>query len=210
MTCPGLKKAAAGELVLLSQDEARFPMVPTLTATLGVKGHRPVVGTRDCKHLLYVLAVVNVVTAALHATTLEAPARKRRPGEPSKVRRLQQAFARHLRHVGRSYPQHKHKRVVLIIDNAPWHQGEPVRQALTENPHLELYRLPSYSPKLNVIERFWKLLRRRATHNRLFDSLADLKQSLRNSLCYFQALRGRIASLVAGCYESKATASSNS
>ena len=55
-------KAEAGELVLLSQDEARFPMVPTLGPTLGVKGHRPVVGTRDCKDLLYVLAVVNVVT----------------------------------------------------------------------------------------------------------------------------------------------------
>jgi hypothetical protein len=38
--------------VLLSQDEARCPMVPTLTATLGVKGHRPVVGTRDCKDVL--------------------------------------------------------------------------------------------------------------------------------------------------------------
>ena len=38
-------KAEAGELVLLSQDEARFPMVPTLTASLGVKGHRPLVGT---------------------------------------------------------------------------------------------------------------------------------------------------------------------
>ena len=38
-------------------------MVPTLGATLGVKGHRPTVGTRDCKDLLYVLAVVNVITA---------------------------------------------------------------------------------------------------------------------------------------------------
>ena len=56
------KKAEAGELVLLSQDEARFPMVPTLAATLGVKGHRPMVGTRDCKDLLYVFAVVNLVT----------------------------------------------------------------------------------------------------------------------------------------------------
>ena len=42
----------AGELVLLSQDEARFPMVPTLAASLGVKGHRPLVGTRDNKDLL--------------------------------------------------------------------------------------------------------------------------------------------------------------
>src|SRR5262245_7601850 len=32
------KKAQAGEIVLLSQDEARFPMGPTLPATLGVKG----------------------------------------------------------------------------------------------------------------------------------------------------------------------------
>jgi hypothetical protein len=45
-------QAEAGESVLLSQDEARFPMVPTLTATLGVKGPRPTVGTRDCKDLL--------------------------------------------------------------------------------------------------------------------------------------------------------------
>jgi transposase len=90
--------------------------------------------------------------------------------------------------------------VVLVIDNAPWHAGEPVRRALADNPHLELYRLPGYSPCLNVIERFWKLLRRRATHNRLFDTLADLKRSIRNSLCYFQTLRHRVASLIAGCY----------
>ena len=49
----------------MSQDEARFPMAPTLCRTLGVKGHRPVVGTWDCKHLLYVFASVNVVSSAL-------------------------------------------------------------------------------------------------------------------------------------------------
>jgi hypothetical protein len=63
-------KAEADELILLSQDEARFPMVPTL----GIKGHRLIVGTRDCKDLLYVLAMVNVVTGVLHTNTLERPA----------------------------------------------------------------------------------------------------------------------------------------
>ena len=82
--------------------------------------------------------------------------------------------------------------MVLIIDNAPWHRGKPIDEALADNPHLEFKRLPSYSPQLNAIERFWKLLRRRATHNRLFESLADLKRSLRASLCYFQTVRGRI------------------
>ena len=189
-------KAEAGELVLLSQDEARFPMVPTLGATLGVKGHRPMVGTRDCKDLLYVLAVVNVVTGVLHANTLESPTRAKQKTGRSKTRRMQEAFAAHLRHVARLYPAERHKRVVLIIDNAPWHRGRPIDEALAESPHLEFDRLPSYSPHLNVIERFWRVLRRRATHNRLFDCLADLKRSIRNSLCYFQTVRGRVRSLI--------------
>src|SRR5207302_6168345 len=115
-----------------------------------------------------------------------------------KSRRMQEAFADHLRHVGRVYPQDKHKEVVLLIDNAPWHRGKLVDQAMAENPHLRFKRLPSYSPQLNPIERFWKMLRRRATHNRLFDSLADLKGSLRNSLRYFQTVRQRVDTLLNG------------
>ena len=171
-------------------------MVPTLTATLGVKGHRPVVGTRDCKHLLDVFAVVNLVTAALHTNTLESPRDAKRKTGKSKSRRLQEGFAAHLQHVGRAYPAAAHPRVVLLIDNAPWHAGGLVRDALADNPHLELKRLPSYSPQLNPIERFWKVLRRRATHNRLFDTLADLKGSLRASLSYFQTVRNRVRTLL--------------
>jgi transposase len=179
----------------LSQDEARFPLVPTLAATLGVKRHRPEVGTRDTKGLLYVFAVMCLTTAAVHATTLECPAGKK---QPSKNRRLQEAFAAHLRHVGRVYPQERHLRVVPVIDNAPWHRGAAVAQALADNPHLELYRLPSYSPDLNPLERFWKVLRRRATHNRLFETLAALKASVRNSLRYFQTVRSRVQQLING------------
>src|SRR5262249_43929114 len=113
---PG-KRAAAGELVLLSQDEARFPMVPTLAATLGVKGHRPLVGTRDNKDLLYVLAVVNLSNAAVHANTLASPQNARQRTGKSKTRRMQEAFADHLRHVGRVYPREKYPQVVLVIDN---------------------------------------------------------------------------------------------
>ncbi len=182
------EKAQAGEIVLLSQDEARFPMVPTATATLGVKGHRPVVGTWDCKDLLYVFAVVNLLSCAIHSNTLESPKDAKKKTGKSKTRRLQEAFAQHLRHVGRLYPQDKHKEVVLLIDNAPWHAGQPVKEALADNPHLVFKRLPSYSPQLNPIERLWKVLRRRSTHNRLFDNLADLKGSIRNGLRYFQTM----------------------
>jgi transposase len=191
-------------------------MVPTVCATLGVKGHRPVVGTRDCKDLLYAFASVNCLDGRLHTRTLECPAadaRRAREGKPgraglSKTRRLQQAFAAHLRDVAKAYPPgRRHRRVVLVIDNAPWHRGGPVAAALADCPHLELYRLPSYSPRLAVIERLWKVLRRRATHNRLFDTLKDLKASLRNSLRYFQTVRSRIMSLIGGCYMNATTSS---
>jgi hypothetical protein len=182
--------------VLLSQDEARFPMVPTLRATLGVKGHRPKVGTRDNKDLLYVFAVVNLVSAALHANTWESPKDANKKTGQSKTRRLQAACAAPRRHEGKVYPQDKHKAVVLLIDNTPWHRGGSVNEALADNPHLSFKRLPSYSPHWNPIERFWKVLRRRATHNRRFDALADLKRSLRASLNYFQTVRDRIKTLL--------------
>jgi len=179
-------------------------MGPTLGPTRGVKGHRPIVGTRDCKDLLYVLGSVDVVTGRLHANTLESRATAQRKTGKSKTRRLQEAFAAHLRHIGRLYPRGEHKRVVLVIDNAPWHAGVPVERALADHPHLELKRLPSDSPQLHAIERFWRVLRRRATHNRLFETLRDLKRSLRDSLCSFQTVRSRIKSLLEGRAKRKA------
>ena len=87
-----------------------------------------------------------------------------------------------------------------VIDSAPWHRGKSIDEALAEHTHLEFERLPSYSPQLNVLERFRKLLlRRRATHNRLFEGPASLKKSLRAGLCYSQTVRGRLRSLIAGC-----------
>jgi transposase len=175
-------------------------MVPTPSRTLGVEGHRPVVGARDREDLPYVLAAVDVVTGALHADALESPARAERVAGRSETRRMLGAFAAQLRHVARMDPAGRHKRVALIIDNAPRHRGKPIDGASAEHPDVEFKRLPSYSPQPDVIERFWKLLRRRATHNRYFDSLADLKRSSRASLCYSQTARGRIRTLIAGRY----------
>ena len=58
--------------------------------------------------------------------------------------------------------------------------------------------MPSYRPHLNPVERFWKKLRRRATHNRRFDTLADLKASLRASLSDFQTVRHKVKSIIGG------------
>jgi hypothetical protein len=182
--------------VLLSQDEARFPLVPTLHTTLGVKGYRPMVGTWDNKDQAYCLAALNLRTGQLTTRVLEQPARSKLTTGHSKQQRLQGAFAAHLQDIARMYPATTSPEVIITIDNAPWHRGARVEAILAAHPHLHLYRLPSYSPQLNVIERFWRVLRRRATHNRLFTSMAALRTTLRSNISYFHTMRHKVLSLI--------------
>jgi transposase len=183
--------------VLLSQDEARFSMIPTLRTTLGLKGHRPIVGNLDCHDLVYAFGALNLITGQLTTRLVERPRASGKLQKPTSGQRcLQERFAHHLRDIAGAYPAAQYPRVVLVIDNAPWHRGALITEVLQEWPQIELYRLPSYSPHLQLIERFWKVLRRRATHNRLFRALGQLKQTLRNSLCYYQTLRHRVLSLI--------------
>jgi transposase len=180
----------------LSQDEARFPLVPTLRTTLAVKGFRPLVGTWDHKDLVYCFAALNLVSGQLTTRLVDSPARATAKTGKSKTRRLQEAFAKHLRDIARAYPAEQYREVIVVIDKAPWHRGALIREALSTYPHLRLYPLPSYSPHLNVIERLWRVLRRRATHNRLFETRAELRAALRASLCYYQTLKHKVLSLI--------------
>jgi len=182
--------------VLLSQDEARFPPVPTLQATLGVKGHRPIVGTWDNTDQVYCFAALNGVTGPLTTHLVEQPARSKAKTGLSKQQRLQVAFAAHLRDIARAYPARQYPEVIITMDNAPWHRGTLMQQVLAAYPQLRVKRLPSYSPQRNVIERFWRVLRCRATHSRLFANMAALRVTLRNNLCYYQSLRQRVLSLI--------------
>jgi len=161
-----------------------------------VKGHRPTVGTWDNKDQVYCVAALNVVTGQLTTRLLEQPARSQVKTGQSKQQRLQRAFAAHLRDIARAYPASQYPEVVITIDHAPWHRGALMEQVLAAHPHLRVKRLPSYSPQLNVIERFWRVLRRRATHNRLFASMARLRTTLRNNLCYFQTMRQKVLSFI--------------
>jgi transposase len=166
-------------------------MVPTLRTTLGLKGHRPIVGNMDCHDVVDVFGALNLVTGRL---TTRLTARHRRTAQPS--RPMQHTCARHVRDIARAYPMAQSPRVVLVIDHASWHKGSVVTAALNAAPHIELSRLPSYSPQLQVIERLWKVLRRRATHNRLFPRMAQLRRALHSSLCYYQTLKHRVLSLI--------------
>jgi DDE superfamily endonuclease len=136
------------------------------------------------------------VTGQVTTRLLAQPARSKAKTGASKPQRLPTTFVAHLQDMARLYPASTLPEVVITIDNAPWHRGASVEHVLEVSPHLRLYRLPSYSPQLNVLERFWRVLGRRATPNRLFMSRARLRATLRSNISYVQTMRQKVLSLI--------------
>lgn len=71
------------------------------------------------------------------------------------------------------------RRVIIVLDNARYHHTT-LHKAWREQ-HADAFSflfLPAYSPNLNMIERVWKLTRRRCTHNRYFFSINDVAQAV--------------------------------
>ncbi len=106
-------------MVLLSRDGARLPGVPNLVPTPGFEGHPPVLGTRDCRDLPDVPAVVEVVNGVLRTNTLGGPAGAQAKTGKRKTLRMQVAFAAHQTRLARRYPAGRHERALLVTDNAP-------------------------------------------------------------------------------------------
>ena len=70
-------------------------------------------------------------------------------------------------------------RIAMVIDNAGYHKKKELWPFFKENKkRVRLLWLPPYSPNLNPIERVWRLTRRRVTHNRYFEDLEVLRESL--------------------------------
>ena len=64
--------------------------------------------------------------------------------------------------------------VHMIPDNAKYHHASLLKEFLDANTHIILEFLPPYSPGLNPIERVWKIVKSKSTHNRHFPSIGDL------------------------------------
>jgi len=71
--------------------------------------------------------------------------------------------------------------ITLVLDNARY-QRNAVVQALATQLGITLLYLPSYSPNLNLIERLWKFIKRRALYGRYHPSFAEFQAAIQEVL----------------------------
>jgi transposase len=71
--------------------------------------------------------------------------------------------------------------ITLVLDNARYQRNDVV-QALATQLGITLLFLPSYSTNLNLIERLWKLIKRRALYGRYHATFAELQAAIQETL----------------------------
>lgn len=73
--------------------------------------------------------------------------------------------------------EHPHTAITLVMDNARYQRCELVREQAARLG-IELLYLPAYSPNLNLIERLWKLVKKRCLTNRYHENFAAFRQAI--------------------------------
>jgi transposase len=71
--------------------------------------------------------------------------------------------------------------VTMVLDNARY-QRNAVVQGLAAELGIVLLFLPSYSPNLNLIERLWRFMKRKAAYGRYHPTFADFRAAIQDVL----------------------------
>lgn len=173
-----MKQAKHGEIILIFMDEATFRMVPTLTRIWAKKGSKPTIPTHDDKRKVVITGGTNPVTGKTHFRLSKSAS--------------QEAALAFLKQIRQRYPE---KEIVILLDGGPSHKANILKEYIKQDEKMHLIPLPAYAPKLNIQENIWKWLRKRVTHNFLFEGPKALANAIRNSYRDLQGHSGKVISI---------------
>jgi transposase len=161
-------QAPHGDILLYFEDEIDLNLLPGILRCWTPKGRQHQVPTPGVHQKRYGFGAVNYVSGQVLQRIEE---HKNSAGFCAFVEQFLQTVTQS--------PDYRGQKIVLVIDNFIIHHSQKTREFLEAYAdQLELFALPSYSPWLNVIELLWKHLRRKVTHNHLFESIAELIQAV--------------------------------
>lgn len=91
--------------------------------------------------------------------------------------------------------------VSVVLDNASYNHSSEIRAYLEQQGcRIRLVYLPAYAPNLNLIERLWWLLKKKALYNQYFPRLADFRAAIDGFFDNISRYHAEIASLITGTF----------
>jgi transposase len=173
-----LEQAKRGEIVLIFMDESIFKMLPTLTRIWAKKGSKPEIPTYDDKRRIVITGGTDPVAGKTHFRLSSSDTKE--------------AALEFLKQIRRNYPESE---IVVVLDNDSSHKAKIVKEYVAQDQKMRLKPLPSYAPQLNIQENIWKWLRKRVTHNYLFEDMKALGNGIRDAYRYLQGHPEKVISL---------------
>jgi transposase len=87
------------------------------------------------------------------------------------------------------------EKFILYLDNAKYYHAAVVKEYLARHPEFHLEFLPAYSPNLNLIERLWKFLRKKA-FTRWHESFEEMEAAVSAVLDHLEDYRAELTTLM--------------
>jgi transposase len=104
-----------------------------------------------------------------------------------------QQFVNFLRLLRARHPETT--RFILYLDNAKYYHAAVVQEWLARHPEFHLEPLPAYSPNLNLIERLWKFLRKKA-FTRWHQTFEAMEEAVSAVLDHLEDYRAELTTLM--------------
>lgn len=177
------RQARQGRMHLYYADEMDVALLPTISGRWMRRGQQTEIDTPGQNAKQYIFGAVNLITGAL----LWVPwSNKNNVGFRQLLKQIMECHAMEA------------TKLVMVVDNYRIHKAKAVQEWCRRHRTLfRLYFLPTYSPRLNPIERVWRHFRRNVTHNYFFKTMARLMRAVQAFLTELAGAPASVLQIVA-------------